>query len=89
MSDIPPDVITVRVKRYAAGKAFGFARGDPAFEAQALKALQRSLVIEASVDRTRFVTMMREQGVPEAVIDGYLERISVEDEAWLQDVYPN
>lgn len=33
--------------------------------------------------------MMREQGVPEAVIDGYLERISVEDEAWLQDVYPN
>jgi hypothetical protein len=46
-------------------------------------------VIEASVDRTRFVTMMREQGVPEAVIDGYLERISVEDEAWLQDVYPN
>jgi ferredoxin-NADP reductase len=78
----------IRVKRYATGKAHAYAIGDPAFAAQAEKALQRSLVIEARVDRERFTAMMAEQGVPADVTAGYLERLRVEDEAWLQDVMP-
>ena len=78
----------IRIRRYATGKAHAYAFGDPAFAAQAEKALQRSLVIEARVDRERFFAMMAEQDVPPEVIAGYLERLSVEDEAWLQDVMP-
>lgn len=78
----------IRVRRYAAGKAHAYAFGDPAFATQAQQALQRSLVIEARVDRERFAATMAELGVPAEVIAGYMERLSVDDEAWLQDVMP-
>lgn len=78
----------IRVKRYAAGKARASTQGDPEFAAHAQAALQRSLVIEAKVDRERFAALLREKGVPETAIAGYLDQLTVDDDAWLQDVMP-
>jgi hypothetical protein len=88
MPDTKPEVITIIVKRYAAGKAFCFASGDSAFASQAKDALARSLVMDIRIDRARFVAMMRERGVPDVAIGRYLESSSITDEAWLQDVFP-
>jgi hypothetical protein len=46
-------------------------------------------VIEARVDAHRFRTLLRAEGVPDATIEEYLDHAVVDDEAWLQDVYPS
>lgn len=89
MADAEPDVRRICVKRYAAGKAIAHTRGDPAFAEQARRALQQSLVLVARIDGERFHRAMREQGVPDAVIQAYFGGITVDDEAWFQDVYPS
>ena len=88
MFEHTPQTITVIIKRYAAGKAFACATGDRAFSATAGDALARSLVMDIRVDRERFVAFMRERGVPEQVIEDYVESMRITDEAWLQDVLP-
>lgn len=89
MPDTRSDQTTIFVKRYAAGKAFAFAHGDPGYAEQARRALARALVMEVKIDRARFVEVMREQGVPDLAIGRWLASTSVTDEAWLQDGYPS
>ena len=89
MPDTTPDLIAIFVKRYAAGKAFCFARGNAEFAEQATAALARSLVMDIRVDRARFVALLREQGVPDLEISRYLSTTSITDEAWLQDALPS
>ncbi len=88
MPDTTPETITIFVKRYAAGKAFGCASGDPTFAEQASEALAHSLVMDIRIDRARFVALMRERGAPDLVIGRYLASAEITDEAWLQDVLP-
>jgi hypothetical protein len=40
------------------------------------------------VDANRFRALMRAEGIPDAAIEEYLDHAVVDDEAWLQDVYP-
>jgi hypothetical protein len=88
MPDTVPSVITIFVKRYAAGKAFAFADGDAEYAAQARRALARSLITEVKLDHARFITMMRDEGVPALEIGRYLSSVSITDEAWLQEEFP-
>jgi hypothetical protein len=89
MADTSSHLGRICVRRYAAGKAFVCTHGAPEFAGAAERALQRSLVIEARVDAHRFRTLLRAEGVPDATIEEYLDHAVVDDEAWLQDVYPS
>lgn len=89
MSDESADVAAIRLRRYAAGKVFAFTQGDARHVAAATRALQRSVVLEAKVDAARFVAMMQAEGVPEHAALAFLERIRLDDEAYLRDVPPS
>lgn len=89
MSDETSDAAAIRLRRYATGKVFAFTHGDPQHLDAATRALARSVVIEAKVDRERFLAMMRSEGVPDEVALVFLARVRLDDEAYLQDVYPS
>ena len=86
LGSAPTTVISV--KRYAAGKVFGHTEGDPTWVDAARVALGKALVLEPRLDLARFVAALREQGVPEQAILGYVAETSVNDECWLQERFP-
>ena len=88
MTDTEARIVTIVVRRYAAGKVYGSAIGESAFAEQAKVALSRSIRMEPQFHAAGFVALMREQGVPEPVIMQYLTSVQATDEAWLQDVHP-
>lgn len=83
-----PQTVVISVKRYAAGKVFGHTEGNPDFVDAVRVALAKALVLEPRLDLARFESVLREQGVPEAAIRGYVAEACVNDECWLQERMP-
>lgn len=73
----------VGVKRYADGKATGFIQGDARYADVAQACLERSLRVFAEFDTSRFISLMRGQGVPGDAIAEFAASISFDDDVWL------
>ncbi len=68
---------------YVEGKCYFFAKGPTAFAEIAEEAFQRTMNIEISLDKEKFMEVMRGRGVPEEQIQQYLESFHVLDETYL------
>ncbi len=75
-----PEAKTIAIRRVAAGKFVAGAAGDVAYRYAVETALKASTDILAVFQRARFVSMLRKMGMPDAIIDGLCDTVSIEDD---------
>jgi hypothetical protein len=71
----------ILVKGYATGKVVLVAEGDPRYAEQAAAVCEGCLRVEPIVDRGLFAQTLRERGVPEDAISGYLRSLQISDDS--------
>ena len=71
---------TISIRRIATGKFTAGAMGDARFRYAVETALKASTDILAVFQRTRFVNMLRNIGIPDAIIDTLCDTVSIDDD---------
>ena len=74
------------MRRYAAGKCFAFAAGDPRYAREAEAALRRAIALHPAFSPQQFLEEMRKSGVPDNVTAAYIQTASTTDETFFRDV---
>src|SRR5688572_29896613 len=78
-------VAEIVMRRYAAGKCFVFAAGDPKYAKEAEAALRRAVFLELSFSPQQFLEEMRKSGVPDDITAAYIKSTKSTDETYFRD----
>lgn len=78
-------IAEIVMRRYAAGKCFVFAEGDPQFAKEAEAALRRAVSLELSFSPQHFLEEMRKSGVPDEITAAYIRTTKSTNETYFRD----
>jgi len=71
---------TIAVRRGAAGKFTARCNGDPAYRYAVLTALQGSTALVPIFQRRRFISLLKQMGIPEEKINEYCSSVMLDDD---------
>ena len=79
------EIQPISIKRYAAGKFCINANGVLPFRLIAVECLLQSCSIHVRFDQEQFCDLMRQNAVPEYLIQSYLESVTIADESYIDN----